>query len=503
MFEGVETSRPQASRTRPWEPSRSMPPITITDVKVICTAPDGIRLVVVKVETSDHGLYGVGCASFTQRPLVVVTAIEQYLKPYLLGRDPDDIEDIWQSAIVSSYWRSGPVLNNAMSGVDMALWDIKGKRAGMPVHQLLGGKSRRSAAVYMHADGRDFQEVEDQVRQYMESGFRHIRCQVEVPGFATYGCGSAQIARQGIHPGPLNLELNQSPWEPRPYCRLVPRMFEYIRSRVGEEVELLHDVHERVPPIMAIQFARDLEPYKLFFLEDVFSPEDQDYLRILRSQSSIPVAMGELYVNQHEYVPLIRDRLIDFIRVHLSDIGGITPARKLAALCEFFGIRTAWHGPGDASPVAHAANLELDLACPNFGIQEVVAFSERTREVFPGCPEIREGAMWSSERPGLGVDVEETVAERYPFPEHPFNGAWPRSVETTARSFDPSYTRGSLVREAFTWTVCYDGARNWPNNCCAHRRALVGGDMGQPINELEDDLYGRNWRCPVSYLRRS
>ncbi|MCU0477861.1 MAG: starvation-sensing protein RspA, partial [Chloroflexi bacterium] len=228
--------------------------MTITDVKAICTAPDGIRLVVVKIETSDAGLWGVGCATFTQRPLAVVAAIEHYLKPFLVGRDPDDIEDIWQASFVSSYWRGGPVLNNAMSGVDEALWDIKGKRAGMPVYQLLGGRVRRAADVYVHANGQDVDELEDRVRELREHGFRYVRCQVDVPGYATYGRGSADRAPAGTGDAALGrLGLRQDPWEPAPYCRLVPRMFEAIRTRLGEEIELLHDVHERIPPVMAIQ----------------------------------------------------------------------------------------------------------------------------------------------------------------------------------------------------------------------------------------------------------
>jgi mannonate dehydratase len=205
----------------------------------------------------------------------------------------------------------------------------------------------------------------------------------------------------------------------------VPRLFEHLRTTLGEEVHLLHDVHERVPPIMAMQLARDLEQYKLFFLEDPFAPEDIGYFSLLRQQSAIPIAMGELFVNQAEYVPLIKDRLIDFIRVHISDIGGLSMARKLAAFCEFFGVRTAWHGPGDVSPVGHAANLQLDLVCHNFGIQELMFFSDRLREVFPGTPEIKDGMLWSNEQPGLGIDIDEQLAAKYPFPEHPLNGAWP------------------------------------------------------------------------------
>jgi len=411
-----------------WAPGPGVPPLRIRDVRAICTAPDGIRLVVVKVETSEPGLHGLGCAAFTQRPLAVVSAIEDYLKPFLVGRDANDIEDIYQSAYVSSYWRGGPVLNNALAGVDMALWDIKGKRAGMPVYQLLGGKCRESAALYAHASGRDAAEVEDAARRYMEQGYRHVRCQVAVPGYATYGYGTASTIRPR-----RPARLADERWEPAAYCRIVPRLFEHLRSRLGEEVELLHDVHERLPPIQAIALAKELEEFRLFFLEDPFAPEDNGYFPLLRQQTAIPIAMGELYVNQAEYVPLIRDRLIDFIRVHISDIGGLSMARKLAALGEFFGVRTAWHGPGDVSPVGHAANLQLDLACHNFGVQEQTVFGERTREVFPGCPEIRDGALWSNERPGLGIDVDEDLAAHYPFPDHPLNGGWPpiRRVDGT------------------------------------------------------------------------
>ena len=397
--------------------SAGEPALKIADVRAICTAPEGIRLVVVKVETSEPGLYGLGCATFTQRPLAVVTAVEEYLRPFLLGRDPDDIEDIYQSAYVSSYWRGGPVLNNALAGVDMALWDIKGKRAGMPVYQLFGGKCREAVALYAHASGREFREVEDGVRRHMEEGYRYVRCQIAVPGYSTYG---SRIT--ATEPQPLG--LGREPWEPTPYCRLVPRLFEHLRSTLGDEVELLHDVHERVPPIQAIGLARELERYNLFFLEDPFAPEDVGYFRTLRQQTATPIAMGELFVNQAEYVPLIRDRLIDFIRVHISDIGGLSMARKLAAYCEFFGVRTAWHGPGDVSPVGHAANLQLDLACHNFGVQEQHVFDERAREVFPGCPEIRDGYMWPNQSPGLGIDIDEKLAAKYPFPEHPLNGAW-------------------------------------------------------------------------------
>ncbi len=435
--DGPSRGLPEPVVPQPWEPTGGMPALRITDVKVICTAPDGIRLVVVKVETSEPGLYGLGCATFTQRPLAVVTAIEEYLRPFVIGRDPNDIEDIWQAAFVSSYWRSGPVLNNAMSGIDEALWDIKGKRAGMPVYELFGGKCREAASLYAHASGGHAQELEDNVRKYMEQGYRYVRCQMAVPGYSTYGSritpkggqtgreGNATPTGERSGSRGAQIERARAPWEPTPYCRMVPRMFERLRGTFGDDVELLHDVHERIPPIQALQLAKDVERYHLFFLEDALAPEDVDYFRIMRQQTSTPVAMGELFVNVNEYLPLVRDRLIDFMRVHISDIGGLSPARKLAALCEYFGVRTAWHGPGDVSPVGHAANLQLDLACYNFGIQEQTVFGERTREVFPGCPEIRDGSFWSNGKPGLGIDIDETLASKYPYPEHPLNGAWP------------------------------------------------------------------------------
>jgi mannonate dehydratase len=406
---------------------RATAPVKIRDIKTILTAPNRIRLVVVKVETTEPGLVGWGCATFTQRALVVETALDKYLKPFLVGRNVDEIEDIWQSSYMSSYWRNGPVLFNAMSGVDIALWDIKGKRAGMPLYQLLGGKVRHGADCYFHASGSSFTEVEDNARRAMERGFRHVRVQVSTPGYASYGARSTAPAPAGGARdeaiGPTN---PRAIWEPAPYVRMLPKLFEQLRAKLGDEVELLHDVHERVGLNQAINLCKSLEPYRLFFLEDPFPPEDNDHFRLLRQQTSIPIAMGELFNTQHEYLPLIRERLIDFIRIHISQIGGLSPARKVAALCEFFGVRTAWHGPGDASPLAHAAQLALELASYNFGVHEGGSFPKETQEVFVGCPEIKDGYMLAQEKPGLGIEVDEKLAAKFPIPEGPpnFDYSW-------------------------------------------------------------------------------
>ena len=379
----------------------SVSSVTIRDVKTILTAPEGINLVVVKVETSEPELYGLGCSTFTQRHLAVRTAVDDYMRPFLIGKDPQDIEDIWQSAMVSGYWRNGPVLNNALSGVDMALWDIKGKLAGMPLYQLLGGKCRVAAPVYRHADGRDVHQLEENVRRFMDQGYQYVRAQLN-----GYGGRFEVRSPSGSPPGAY--------FDPDAYARSIPRIFEHLRTKLGFEVELIHDIHERLAPIESVRVAKAIEPYRLFFLEDALPPEQVEYFEMIRHQCATPMAMGELFNHPLEWKSLIAKRLIDFIRVHISQIGGITPARKLTAFCEAFGVRTAWHGPGDVSPVGLAANVHLDLASPNFGIQEWQGISERLAEVFPGCPELKDGYVYLTDRPGLGIDIDEAKAAQYP-----------------------------------------------------------------------------------------
>ena len=362
----------------------------------------GSRLVIVKIITSEPGLYGLGCATFTQRFHAVVTAMEKHLKPFLIGRDVSRIEEIWQMGMVHSYWRNGPVLSNAISGADQALWDIKGKQAGMPVYELLGGKCREAAAVYGHAGGNSPEAVADSVRQFMGNGYRYIRIQM-----GGYGGEASRIVKpEGAPDGAY--------FDPREYMLNMLRMIEHVRAEVGDEAELLHDIHERLHPIDAVKFAKDVEPFNLFFLEDPLAPEDLEWFASMRQQCCTPIAMGELFNNPREWQPLIAGRLIDFIRMHVSQMGGLTPARHVAAFANMYGVRTAWHGPGDTSPVGHAANLHLDLWAPNFGIQEWCNFPEHVYEIFPGTPEVRNGYMYPSDKPGLGIDINEDLAAKYP-----------------------------------------------------------------------------------------
>jgi len=404
---GLLSERQAGAEARVERSLRGLPSPKIRDVQVIATAPAGLRLVVVKVVTDQDGLYGYGCGTFTQRADLVLPAVERYIKPFLVGRPADRIDDTWQALYNSSYWRNGPVLNNAISGVDMALWDIKGRQAGMPVYQLLGGKLREAADCYAHASGAEIEETIDRGRALMEQGFRHVRVQVGVPGMAGYGARRGGVAVRALHDDPV--------FEPRAYMRRALDLLAAARRELGDEVELLHDVHERVSPTQALQLCKDVEQFRLFFFEDPLSPEDIGWFRLVRQQCSTPIAMGELFNSPHEWTPLITERLIDYIRVHVSQAGGLTPCRKMAILGETFGVKTAWHGPGDVSPIGHAANVALDLASWNFGVQEYSPFNEATREVFSGCPEMKNGYLYANEAPGWGIEVDEGAAAKYPF----------------------------------------------------------------------------------------
>ncbi|MFN7543624.1 MAG: enolase C-terminal domain-like protein [Acidobacteriota bacterium] len=407
-----------------WQARKGLPSPKIKDVQVIATAPAGLRLVVVKILTDQDGLYGYGCGTYTQRADLVVEAVNRYLKPFLVGKPADRIDDIWQACYNSSYWRNSPVLNNAISGVDQALWDIKGRQAGMPVYQLLGGKVREAVDTYRHASGAEIAQCVEQAKQLVSEGQRHVRVQVGTPGQAAYGAGQGSGSRGAT-------TLTNAPfYEPAPYIKRTIQLFEAVRKEIGFDIEILHDTHERIHPTQALQMGKDIEQFKLFFWEDPVSPEDVAWFRRIRQHTTTPLAMGELFTHPLEWMDLVSERLIDFIRVHISMIGGLTPARKLATLCEAFNVRTAWHGPGDVSPIGHAANAHLDLTVPNFGVQEYSAFNERIREVFTGVPELRNGYIFVNEAPGWGIEIDAKAAAKYPFgygetgEKKQLNGGW-------------------------------------------------------------------------------
>ncbi len=396
--------------------ARGVPSPKIRDISVIECAPQGVRLSVVKITTDQAGLYGYGCATYTQRADLVKPAVEKYLKPLLVGKPADRIEDTWQMAYNSSYWRNAADLNNAMSGVDQALWDIKGRMANMPVYQLLGGKAREAVDTYGHASGSEISECLDAAKKYIAQGFRHVRIQVGVPGMAGYGSRAGGTRIPSLHTAPV--------FEREGAKRRALALFEAARKELGPEIELLHDAHERYTPSEAVQLCKDLEQYRLFFLEDPLSPEDIMWFPNIRAQTTTPLAMGELFNSPHEWTPLIKDRLIDYMRMHISQMGGLTPARKVAAFGEIFNVRTAFHGPGDVSPIGHMAMVHLDLNITNFGIQEYSEFNEAHAEIFSGLPVMKDGYLWANDKPGWGMEVNEKAAAKYPFRNDPLNGGW-------------------------------------------------------------------------------
>jgi mannonate dehydratase len=384
-----------------------MPPLKIADVKVIATSGGSrYRWIFVKVLTSEPGLYGIGSASNHYQTHAVIAAVEQHLKPFLIGKDPSRIEDLWQSGHLRTYWRNGPVNNNALSGMDMALWDIAGKRAGVPVYELLGGKVRDAVPCYDHAGGTDAEAAVASVQKSIAKGYRHIRVQ-----FGSYGGGGFIPAGQGVRPeggrsGPA--------FDEEQYVDRVPRLFEAVRAKVGFEPKLCHDVHSHLSGMNAAEFCRRMQPMQMFFVEDVLPPEQLEWYRHIRRVCTTPQAVGEIFTHPFEYVPLVTERLIDFVRCRVSAIGGITPARKIATLCEVFGTKTAFQEGGENDPVNQLAAYHVDISSPGFGIQEENGFPAAVREMMPGVAEIRNGYLYGSGKPGLGIDLDERIAAKYP-----------------------------------------------------------------------------------------
>ncbi|MEZ4869533.1 MAG: enolase C-terminal domain-like protein [Caldilineaceae bacterium] len=400
----------------------------ITGVETIRTRAAG-TWVIVKVLTDQPGLYGIGSASDHYRAQTVITAIET-IAPLIIGRDASQIEDIWQSIYTCGYWRNDSIINTVQAGIDMALWDIKGKEAGMPVYQLLGGACRSAVMAYAHAGGNDLAELEEDVRRYMAEGYQVIRCQL-----GPYGGGGfldAQEARL-----PHNHWGHTRVFDDEAYLENIPNMFAYLRDKIGFGPKLTHDVHEHLHPNNAVILAKLLEPYRLFFLEDLLSPEQVHWYRLVRQQCTTPQAMGELFINPHEWVPLVTERLIDYVRVRVSKGGGITNCRKIATLCEWFGVRTAWQEGGDNDPVNQMAAVHLDMNSYSFGVQEENHFQEKEYSVFPGHAILEGGYLYPNEQPGLGIDIDEAQARALLDPDR------------AARSFFMAEDRrsdGSIVR---------------------------------------------------------
>src|SRR5690554_6644713 len=382
----------------------------INDAYVIVTSP-GRNFVTLKIVTQS-GTYGIGDATLNGRELAVVAYLEEHVIPALIGRDASRIEDIWHYLYRGAYWRRGPVTMAAISAVDLALWDIKAKAAGMPLYQLLGGKSRERVMCYAHCTGHDIATCLKEVERHIKLGYRAVRVQAGVPGIPTiYG-----VAQQGERYEPADSELPaEHVWSTEKYLNHVPRLFAAVRERFGDDLHILHDVHHRLTPIEAARLGKALEPYHLFWMEDCVPAENQEAFRLVRQHTTTPLAVGEVFNSIHDCRELIQNQWIDYIRMTLVHGGGITHVRRLADFASLYSVRTGFHGATDLSPVSMGAALHFDYWVPNFGIQEHMAHSEQMESVFSRAYEFDDGCFTPGETPGHGVDIDEALAAQYPY----------------------------------------------------------------------------------------
>jgi mannonate dehydratase len=382
----------------------------IQAAKVIVTCP-GRNFVTLKIVT-DQGVHGIGDATLNGRELSVVSYLEDHVIPCLIGRDPRQIEDIWQYLYRGAYWRRGPVTMSAIAAVDTALWDIKAKMANMPLYDLLGGKSREGVMVYGHANGGDVEETVEAVGRYIDMGYKAIRAQSGIPGIKdAYGVGRGKLFYE-----PADASLpSETVWDTPKYMKFVPTLFERLRDTYGFDHHLLHDAHHRLTPIEAARLGKDLEPYRLFWLEDSTPAENQESFKLIRSHTTTPLAVGEIFNTIWDCKDLIQNQLIDYIRATVVRAGGITHLRRIADLAALYGVRTGSHGATDLSPVTMGAALHFDSWIPNFGIQEYMRHTEETDAVFPHSYYFKAGDLFTGDTIGHGVDIDEILAAKYPY----------------------------------------------------------------------------------------
>lgn len=388
----------------------------ITNAKVFVGGPKK-NYVTLKIET-DAGVYGIGDGTLNNRETLPAQYLEQYIVPNLIGMDPRNSEDIWQFFYRGAYFRRGPIAMAAFGAVDMALWDIKGKLANMPLYQLFGGKSRDGAMVYAHATGADLPDLIESIAWYVEQGYRAVRVQCGIPGMPTASYAVPERTGQSKHfiSDFSGIRPKVEIWDTGKYMRFMPDALMQIRDHFGPDLHILHDVHHRLTPREAAQFAKAVEPVGLFWLEDPTPAEDQDALRLLRQHSTTPIAIGEVFNSIYDCNKLIEGRLIDFIRVAVTYAGGITHARRIVDFAALYDVRTGFHGAPSHSPISMAAQAHLNAWAPNFGIQEyLVLGTPECDALFPSDHRMENGMFLVSDAPGLGLDFDETEAARYSY----------------------------------------------------------------------------------------
>lgn len=427
LAQASATPKQQAADAAFERATRGMPAPRIEDVTVINVGGGGANdSTVVKVTTDQAGLHGYGCATVTfpgGRSKLIKPMVDEYLKPLVVGRTTDRIEQIWQLCYLSSYYKNDAVQNCAIGGLCDALWDIKGRQAGMPVYQLVGGKVREAADIYLHVWlGRPDQDAGKQFvensKKVVATGCRNVLVAMFVRDAATNTIYGQPKFDDGSVPFDRDKEI-----------RRIIAAFEAFRKEMPPELGLGVDVHSLLDPIRGTEFAKNLEPFNLFYCEDLFPPEESGHYRIVREQCTTPLAIGELWNNPHEWQPLVQDRLIDYVRHQVSHIGGFTAAQKIAVFAANFEVKFAWHG-APCSPVGHMTNLTLDLTNPNFGIHEHFGYTPLVEDIFHGCLQVKDGYAWINENPGWGIEVDEALAAK-----HPITDERPNEMRTTDGSF--------------------------------------------------------------------
>jgi mannonate dehydratase len=382
----------------------------IVNARVITTCP-GRNFVTLKIEV-EGGITGIGDATLNGRELAVVAYLNEHVVPALIGKDARRIEDVWQYLYRGAYWRRGPVTMRAIAAVDVALWDIKAKAANMPLHDLLGGKSRDRIMVYGHANGADIDETVAAVGKYIDLGYKAIRAQTGIPGVK----GAYGVGRGDLYYEPADAALpTETLWNTSAYLDYAPKLFAALRDTFGFGPHLLHDVHHRLSPIEAGRLGKSLEPYRLFWMEDATPAENQEAFKLIRQHTVTPLAVGEIFNTIWDCKDLIQNQLIDYIRATIVGAGGITHLRRIADFASLYQVRTGCHGATDLSPVTMGTALHFDSWVPNFGIQEYMRHTPETDAVFPHDYRFEDGHMLVGETPGHGVDINEELAAKYPY----------------------------------------------------------------------------------------
>lgn len=348
----------------------------------------GRNFLFVKVET-DEGIYGIGESGLTWKELAVSEAVK-HLSTLIIGEDPLNTEHIWQTMLRGAFFPGGKVTCSAMSAIDIALWDIKGKALNVPVYKLLGGLVRKKAVCYPHIGGANPEQIAENALKKVSEGWKFVR----------FGLG----------------DTGGNIFEPSRAVRNGVKFFEAVRKAVGDDIEICLDIHTRLDPHDTITLCRALEQYNPYFLEDPIRSENTNTFHQLRKHISAPIAAGEHYATKWEFRELIEDELINYARIDLCIVGGITEAKKIANWCETHYINIAPHNP--LGPVSTAACLHLDLSCTNFGVQELPMMPGTAfKDVFPVQVEWKDGYLLPPDRPGLGVEFDEESAKKYPYKE--------------------------------------------------------------------------------------